>query len=508
MAKVRRIKPGDHLAEWSKLLDQLTAVKTRLLDAQQRAAYDQKLRQTLTRPAPGKAVPGSGQSKMATPPPPGAKQPAADQRPRSPFPVGYTKPPVYADAAAGVSPPPNSAQPKQPQPTQKQPAQKQPPQPKPAAAPKPVPAKQPAPAVPSLFDADLMTELGPPVEMGPAPIVAAPQKKTALPLGPILAVVGLVLILVVALVVYSSHRRTALAAKYGPIRTVSPAIGPSTGAPAPPPPALAQSPAPPAPPSSPQPPAAPAQPANMETPKANDAPALKVSEKDVGAPGRSFGQTPKVDAPKKEPERTPPEVSERPHHEPSKPAVDLKMTPEFAKAVEDVRTALGNRDLAAAAKAIKVALQEAESDGNREQVERLQVLLDNSTEFWKGIQASIAKLQAAEEIVIKDTRIVVVDNGRDFLTVKAEGRVHRFQMKTLPTSLIMALVNQNFGQDGGSKAVIGTFLAVDANGDRELARKYWREAAAAGVDTDWLIPEIDVMPPVVKKSSSLQKRGR
>ena len=98
---------------------------------------------------------------------------------------------------------------------------------------------------------------------------------------------------------------------------------------------------------------------------------------------------------------------------------------------------------------------------DHEQVDRLETMLDNLTQFWNGIRASMAKLQAAEEIVIHDTRIVVVDSSRDRLTVKAEGRVHHFRIETMPTSLVMALVRQNFGQDAGSKAIIATFLAVD-----------------------------------------------
>ena len=127
-------------------------------------------------------------------------------------------------------------------------------------------------------------------------------------------------------------------------------------------------------------------------------------------------------------------------------------------------------------------------------------MLDNLTQFWNGIRTSMAKLQAAEEIVLGDTRIVVIDSSRNGLTVKAEGRVHRFRIETMPTSLVMALVRQNFGHDAGSKAVIASFLAVDPQGDRELARRYWQEAAGAGIDCQKLLPELDAMPPVVRRS--------
>ena len=47
MAEVRRIRPGPHLAEWSRLLDQLGVAKSCLLDRRSKATYDESLtRQT------------------------------------------------------------------------------------------------------------------------------------------------------------------------------------------------------------------------------------------------------------------------------------------------------------------------------------------------------------------------------------------------------------------------------------------------------------------------------
>ena len=176
-----------------------------------------------------------------------------------------------------------------------------------------------------------------------------------------------------------------------------------------------------------------------------------------------------------------------------------KTTDAFTRAVADARTALTDRDLAAANKYVQLASAEVRTPDNHDQVDRLETMLDNLTQFWNGIRASMAKLQAAEEIVIRDTRVVVVDSSRDRLTVKAEGRVRHFRIETMPTSLVMALVRQNFGHDAGSKAVIATFLAVDPKGDRDLARQYWQEAAGAGVDCQKLVTELDAMPPVVSR---------
>ena len=40
MARLRKIRPGSHLPDWGRLLDQLSAAKVCLLDASSKAAYD------------------------------------------------------------------------------------------------------------------------------------------------------------------------------------------------------------------------------------------------------------------------------------------------------------------------------------------------------------------------------------------------------------------------------------------------------------------------------------
>jgi hypothetical protein len=56
LAKVRGIRPGSRLAEWQRVIDELTAAKNCLCDPAAKAAYDKALRQ---RSAPGGAAPGS-----------------------------------------------------------------------------------------------------------------------------------------------------------------------------------------------------------------------------------------------------------------------------------------------------------------------------------------------------------------------------------------------------------------------------------------------------------------
>ena len=384
LARVRRVRPGAQLAQWSRLLDHIGATKACLLDPRSRKAYDEGLSTPLSaRPAP--VEPAFG-------------------------------PPLMSD--------------------------------------------------------DLMAEFDA-MEVQPVPITR--PTPASFGMGPLM--VGLVVLAIVAagVFIYTMRPRPTLVVRQVLAQQAESGLGRSPAVRAAPATAPPRPPAPSPRPPPPQPP--------VETDSLPGTPGLlKFSP---------------VETPKRDAERQPPAEKPQPPAAKPQPAADATTTDAFVRAVADTRTALANRDLAAAGEHVKRASAKVQTPENHDQIDRLETMLDHLTQFWNGIRASMAKLQAAEEIVVRDTRIVVIDSSRDRLTVKAEGRVHHFRIETMPASLVMALVEQNFGHDAGSKAVIATFLAVDPNGDRDLARQYWREAAGAGIDCQNLLIELDAMPPAV-----------
>jgi hypothetical protein len=393
MAQVRRVRPGQHLTEWSRLLDHLTAAKTCLLDPASKRAYDQCL---------------GGQSSAL------------------PVPDAWS-----------------------------------------------VPTAAPVPE-------------GSPIAVGPAPITAPAAASS----GTGLIIMGVVILVAVAggVLVYTKyqHETSAVnnsgagAARVRPAETAAPRdssaalrrrFARNTQ------PGLARLPEAsgtkartPLPPSRPiEPPASPSN----STPETPDAPA---TEPQASAAAKPESQEPKAAEPE----------AEKP-----KPTVDATMAAAFAQAVANARAAMAQRNLAAATRHANIASSKAQTPEDRDQVDRIKTMLDNLTQFWNGIRGSMAKLRPVEELALGDTRIVVVESGRDRLTIKDAGRIRRFQATTMPTPLVMALADQFFGKDPGSKAIIGTFLAVDPSGDRALARQYWEEAARAGIDAQKLLPELD-----------------
>ena len=485
MARVRRVRPGAHLAEWSRLLDYLTATKACLLDPTSRAAYDDSLRN----PAPAVSAPSVWSSPAAAPPPSyfnapppnmettqfSSSQTAVEERPRSPFPVGYSEPPVYAEASAGASPPP---------------------------APMEFVPEAPMPAEAEAIDFSPLDTAPSPVAVAAKPAEAATSSTMRL----ILVGVALLAIAVAAIMGARSYRQGQLTAK-------SEVVAPSE--PEPMEPLAAVTPKKP-PKKTPNQDAAKQEAEKLKAEKAKAAEleakkAQEDAEKAEAEKKKAEAEKTEADQKKEEAEK------QKAENEKNKPPVDPKKAEAFAEAIANVKAALADRDMEAAGNYIKTVSANVQSPEDQEQLDRIGTMHENLKQFWKGIRGSMAKLQAAEELVLnKDNRIVVVESGPDMLTIKAEGRLQRFKATTLPTPVVMLLVEQYFGKDPGSKAVIATFLAVDPNGDRALAQRYWQEAAKAGIDSQKLLQELggnaakpaDHVDPLMKKITALEESMR
>ncbi len=177
----------------------------------------------------------------------------------------------------------------------------------------------------------------------------------------------------------------------------------------------------------------------------------------------------------------------------------------FAQSVAEVRKAMSRRDLIATRKYLATAARQAQSQEERDQVDRLRTMLDYLNQFWNEIRRAMGKFGDAEEIVVVGVRAIVVESDSDLLAVKVAGRIHRYSSVTLPTPLVMFLVRRSLGKDVDSRAVIAAFLAVDPRGDRATARRYWQEAAKSDIDTEKLLVELDKFPVAARRSARGQR---
>ncbi len=196
-----------------------------------------------------------------------------------------------------------------------------------------------------------------------------------------------------------------------------------------------------------------------------------------------------------EPERTPPTARPPADRPPSPSAVGGQKAPDFVASVAAARAALAARNLAAARTQIETAAAAAHTPEQTDQADRLQIMLDHLTQFWEGIRAAMGRLQPGEELKLDNASSVVVESEKNHLKVKTGGRYEEYRAETLPTPLVRLIVQQYFGKDPGSKAIIATFLAVDPQGDPALAARYWQEAAQGGIDCEKLLREVEPRTP-------------
>ncbi len=166
----------------------------------------------------------------------------------------------------------------------------------------------------------------------------------------------------------------------------------------------------------------------------------------------------------------------------------------FASAVADVRTAMGQRNLAASKRNLQTAAANVQGPADQAELERLQVLQDHLEQFWEGVRKAVAAMQPLDEIVLSESnRVAVIEASREELAIQREGRPQRCRIEALPMDLLSAIVKQSFKPTAGSKLIVGSFLAMDARGDRAVAEKRWQEAIRGGESQGTLLlPELNI----------------
>jgi hypothetical protein len=183
--------------------------------------------------------------------------------------------------------------------------------------------------------------------------------------------------------------------------------------------------------------------------------------------------------------------------EAKKPAEDTEKHKAFLKAAKQVRLAMSTRDLTNTKRYLRTSGANAQSEADQAEQERLEILFDHIKQFWDGVEMAVAKLQPTEELVLGDNnRAIVVDADRSGLTVHFEGRNQHYRIDRLPIPLLSVIAKQSFKPTPGSKVVVGSFLAMDKEGDRKEAHKLWQEAAKAGESLGKdLMPELEIPLP-------------
>lgn len=205
-------------------------------------------------------------------------------------------------------------------------------------------------------------------------------------------------------------------------------------------------------------------------------------------------EKPKESAPQeadsKPPHNPKPEAKPQPEAKPTAPP-DPRKHATFVQAVTDARVSLGEFDIEGARGFLDRAAGAVQGSEEAAQVERLRTLANYLEEFWKTMGKIVSGLEATEEIVIGEERVIVVETSPNRLIIKAQGRLRQYSpLDKMPHVLVTALAEGRFGKDASSKAVYGAYLAVAPDGDRQRARQLWEEAAQGGADVKDLFAEL------------------
>jgi len=158
------------------------------------------------------------------------------------------------------------------------------------------------------------------------------------------------------------------------------------------------------------------------------------------------------------------------------------------------RRAMSERKLDKAHARLHAAMDLARSPYEVAEVERVEKLLGSLETFWRTVREEAAILRPAQEIKMGDEYIILSEARGGVLTFRYAGRFVQYQALELPPKLAVALAERRLKPDRSETHLhVGSFLAVDAQGDRQEARRRWEQAGEPGAE---LLPELELAPPV------------
>jgi hypothetical protein len=182
-----------------------------------------------------------------------------------------------------------------------------------------------------------------------------------------------------------------------------------------------------------------------------------------------------------------------------------------AAALTAIRQAASVRDVAGMKTALSAAANFKGEDKYDAEFERLDELGEYLAKFWQAVQRGCETLESVSELEVGDQRVAVVEYAEGRLVLRVAGQNKAYTQKDMPPKLALTLAGLVLKDDAAqNKVFFGTLLALDAKGDRRLARQYWEEAAAAGIDVKRLLPELEVplpAPPIEIPAMNLVLRN-
>jgi hypothetical protein len=205
-----------------------------------------------------------------------------------------------------------------------------------------------------------------------------------------------------------------------------------------------------------------------------------------------------------EPESAPPVPDSPPAPAPTPPNVDAPTAStdsppaaaelrRLGELLQQARSAIAVHQFRVAGEALQKAAAVAKTAEHEALVGRWQRLNQCAGEIGDVVTAAALKLQPVEEISIGSGEliVVVVETGRDSITIRNQGRNITYPLADLPAGLALAIARRNLNEDDPQNQVLFGAGLVTANDTKPLhideARRYWQRAASAGVAVEDLL---------------------
>lgn len=173
----------------------------------------------------------------------------------------------------------------------------------------------------------------------------------------------------------------------------------------------------------------------------------------------------------------------------------------FLAAAKKVRSALGEREWAAADVDVRALLKAAVSEKQKDEAQRLQTCLSSAKQFWAAVDRTLEVLQAGEEFEFGDKVMVVVEAEKNKLIVRVTGKNYRWTNADMPTKVAVVMAQRGLDKPAAARLFIGAHYVIDKEGRDVLqARGSLDQAARSGdpafkQNAEALLAEIDVKRP-------------
>ncbi|MDO4584967.1 MAG: hypothetical protein Q4D62_12790 [Planctomycetia bacterium] len=201
------------------------------------------------------------------------------------------------------------------------------------------------------------------------------------------------------------------------------------------------------------------------------------------------------------------EVAEKPRKA-TPTAAEKKQAEELKKLFQGIRQDISWREIANARKKIKQAEKLVQAEEDIATLERLNTLTDYMETFITWVANSMGRFSATDMVKINGEDVAIVESRSGHLIVRMRGVNRTYTTETLNPRLVKFLVEDQVKLAPDNAIIYGTYLAMDAEGDRQKARALWEEAQKKGKDTTLLMPELDIPLPDAGRKPASQEHPR